>query len=282
MEKIKIPGVKNIIVVASGKGGVGKSTIAAGLAIRLAKEGYKIGIMDGDIYGPSIPTLFNLKNEQAGCYKDDEGKMRIVPFEEYNIKIMSVGFVVESNKAILWRGLLASNAFKQILTDTEWGDLDYLIIDTPPGTGDIHLSLLQSFKINGVVIVTTPQVMSMVDVTKSMMMFRNPQIGVPMYGVVENMSWFTPSKHPNEKYFLFGQGGGEALANQFNIPLLAQIPTTEQLCDSCDSGKLEYLFDNKWVNDGFDRLVEGILNPKPTYIRYNKGEKVEAKSLVLR
>lgn len=122
----------------------------------------------------------------------------------------------------------------------------------------------------------------MVDVTKSMMMFRNPQIGVPMYGVVENMSWFTPSKHPNEKYFLFGQGGGEALANQFNIPLLAQIPTTEQLCDSCDSGKLEYLFDNKWVNDGFDRLVEGILNPKPTYIRYNKGEKVEAKSLVLR
>lgn len=282
MEKVEIPGIKNIVVVASGKGGVGKSTIAAGLAVKLAKEGYKIGIMDGDIYGPSIPTLFDLQDEKAGCYKNDEGKMRITPFEKYGIKIMSVGFVVESNKATLWRGLLASNAFKQILTDTEWGNLDYLIIDTPPGTGDIHLSLLQSFKINGVVIVTTPQVLSSIDVKKSMMMFRNPHLGVPMYGVVENMSWFTPSKHPNEKYFLYGQGGGEVLANQFNIPLLAKIPTTEQLCYSCDGGKLEYLFDNQWVNEGFDALIDGIINPKPTYVRYINGEKIEAKSAVLR
>ncbi|MBN2744886.1 MAG: Mrp/NBP35 family ATP-binding protein [Marinilabiliaceae bacterium] len=261
MEKITLPGIKNLIIVASGKGGVGKSTVAAGLALRLAMEGFKTGIMDGDIYGPSIPTLFNMGN-QTPDYHQEEGKTRIVPFEKFGIKVMSIGFLVEPEKAILWRGPLASNGLKQILTDTAWGELDYLIVDTPPGTGDIHLTLLQQFTAKGVIMVTTPQAVAIADVQKAIAMFQDPHVGVPVMGVVENMAWFSPSAHPDEKYLLFGRGGGAKMAAQFNIPLLAQIPMSETMCETCDTGKLERLFEHPGVKAAFDQLVDGILNPR--------------------
>jgi ATP-binding protein involved in chromosome partitioning len=261
MEKTKLTGTKNIIIVASGKGGVGKSTVAAGLALRLAGEGYRTGLMDADIYGPSVPTIFGIAGQQPSYYKEGEST-RIVPFEKYGIKLMSLGFLVEPEKAILWRGPMASSGVKQLLTDTAWGELDYLIIDTPPGTGDIHLTLLQQFEVKGVIMVTTPQALATADVQKAITMFKDPHIGVPVMGIVENMAWFTPSAHPNEKYFLFGQGGGKALVQQFKVSLLSQIPMTETLCETCDAGKLENLFVDKGVKAAFDELLDGILHPQ--------------------
>ncbi|MGV8138951.1 MAG: Mrp/NBP35 family ATP-binding protein [Mangrovibacterium sp.] len=257
-EKIKLPNIKNIIVVASGKGGVGKSTVAAGLALSLALEGYSVGLMDADLYGPSIPTLFNLKNEHPAAV-EREGKTQIEPFIRFGIKVMSVGFFIDPKQAVLWRGPMASNALKQLINETLWGNLDYLIIDTPPGTGDIHLTLLQQYEISGSVIVTTPQMIALDDVQKAIAMFRNEHVGVPILGIVENMSWFTPSKHPDEKYFLFGQGGGKRLSETFGIPLIAQIPVNENICQSCDEGKLNVLVRDDEVKTAFSNLADGIL-----------------------
>jgi ATP-binding protein involved in chromosome partitioning len=257
-EKIKLPNIKNMIVVASGKGGVGKSTVAAGLALSLSLEGYSVGLMDADLYGPSIPTLFNLKNEHPAA-SEHNGKTQIEPFIRFGIKVISIGFFIDPAQAVLWRGPMASNALKQLINDTNWGNLDYLIIDTPPGTGDIHLTLLQQYEITGSVIVTTPQLIALDDVQKAIAMFRNEHVGVPILGIVENMSWFTPSKHPGEKYFLFGQGGGKKLSEKFGIPMIAQIPVNENICQSCDEGKLNILVRDDEVKTAFSSLVDGIL-----------------------
>lgn len=257
LEKVKIPGIKNIIVVASGKGGVGKSTVAAGLAMSLAMEGYSTGLLDADIYGPSVPVLFNM-NGMTPPVITRGGKDLMVPFKRFGISIMSIGFFVDPGKAVIWRGPMASGALNQLLGETYWGELDYLVIDTPPGTGDIHITLLQSYGITGVIIVTTPQVMALSDVRKAINMYHNNEIGTRLLGVVENMSWFSPSAHPEEKYFIFGKGGGEELAHEFSVPLLGRIPVNENICQVCDSGKLNEIFSDNEVRSAFENLAVRI------------------------
>ncbi len=266
IEKFKLPDIKNIIVVASGKGGVGKSTVAAGLALSLAMEGFSVGLMDADIYGPSIPTLFNLHKDRPAIIEQD-GKSKIQPFIKFGIKVMSIGFMVDPDQPMLWRGPMASNGLKQLINDTAWGELDYLILDTPPGTGDIHITLLQQYFVDGAVVVTTPQSIALEDVKKAITMFRNEHVGVPVLGIIENMAWFTPSKHPDEQYFLFGKGGGEMLASTFNVPLLAQIPINESICDSCDEGRLNELFNSETVKAAFDKLAKGVIMHKKEIIK---------------
>lgn len=255
--KSKPEGIKKIIVVASGKGGVGKSTVAAGLAMSLASEGHSVGLLDADIYGPSIPLLFNLKGKRPFVV-DKEGKTYLVPFINFGIKLMSIGFLIDTKEPVIWRGPKASSGLSQLLNDTMWGELDYLIIDTPPGTGDIHITILQNMAADGVIFVTTPQIMAMDDVEKAIAMYKNPQIGIPVIGVVENMSWFTPSSHPDEKYFIFGKGGGERLATEFGIPLLAQIPVKENVGVSCDGGKMGDLTTDRQVYEAFMKLIDII------------------------
>ncbi|NLJ21322.1 MAG: Mrp/NBP35 family ATP-binding protein [Bacteroidales bacterium] len=262
-EKIAIPSIKNMVMVSSGKGGVGKSTVAAGIALSLAKKGYSVGLMDADIYGPSVPTLFNLKDERPLTIELD-GKTKIEPFIRFGIKVNSLGFFVNPMDAVLWRGPMASNAIKQLMNDTNWGELDFLIIDTPPGTGDIHLTLLQQYEISGAIVVTTPQLVALDDVQKAITMFKNERVGVPVLGIVENMAWFTPSKHPDEKYFLFGRGGGEKLSKIFNVPLIAQISINENICQSCDEGKLDILFDDDEVKTAFSNLTDAVLDQLKT------------------
>ena len=255
--KSKPEGIKKIIVVASGKGGVGKSTVAAGLAMSLASEGHSVGLLDADIYGPSIPLLFNLKGKRPFVVEKD-GKTYLVPFINFGIKLMSIGFLIDTREPVIWRGPKASSGLSQLLNDTMWGELDYLIIDTPPGTGDIHITILQNMAADGVIFVTTPQIMAMDDVEKAIAMYKNPQIGIPVIGVVENMSWFTPSSHPDEKYFIFGKGGGERLATEFGIPLLAQIPVNENVGVSCDGGKMGDLATDRQVYEAFVKLIDII------------------------
>jgi ATP-binding protein involved in chromosome partitioning len=231
----------------------------------LALEGFSTGLLDADIYGPSIPTLFNLRHEHPKFV--EEGKNKIEPLIRFGIKVMSIGFFIDPKQAMLWRGPLAANSLKQLINDTDWGELDYLIIDTPPGTGDIHLTLTQEYEISGAVIVTTPQAIALDDVQKAIGLFQNQHVGIPVLGIVENMAWFTPSKHPDEKYFLFGQGGGEYLSITFNIPLIAQIPVNETICASCDEGKLNGLFKDNEVKSAFDNLLNGILNSKEEFAK---------------
>ena len=258
-EKVKMPGISRIIMVASGKGGVGKSTVAAGIALSLANEGYSVGIMDADLYGPSLPTLFNIGQEHPETVVMD-GKTRIKPFIRFGIKVMTICFFVSPETAMLWRGPMVSKTLKQLLGDTVWGDLDYLIIDTPPGTGDTHLTLLQQYEVSGAIIVTTPQKIALSDVRKAITMFQSPHFPVPVYGIVENMAWFSPTLHPEEKYYLFGQGGGEILSETFHVPLLARIPMNENICRSCDEGRLNELFNDPEVKKGFDQLLSRILS----------------------
>lgn len=231
-----LPGVKNIIGVTSGKGGVGKSTVAANLAIALAAEGYKVGLLDADIFGPSMPKMFGVEDEPLYMVNHD-GRDWIEPVEKYGVKMLSIGFMVDKENAVLWRGGMASNALKQMITDAWWGDLDYFLIDMPPGTSDIHLTLVQTLPITGVVVVTTPQEVALADARKGIAMFENDSIKVPVLGLVENMSWFTPSSHPEEKYYIFGQGGGVALAEKLGVKLLAQIPLVADICQAVDNGK---------------------------------------------
>jgi len=230
-----LPGVKNIIAISSGKGGVGKSTVTTNLAVALAQAGASVGLIDADIYGPSIPTMFNTETEQP-LVKQVNGKNIIIPIEQYGVKMISIGFLTPPDSAVVWRGPMASSALKQFFSDTEWGDLDYLLIDLPPGTSDIHLTLVQTVPVTGAVIVTTPQKVALADAKKGVAMFRQPQINVPILGVVENMSWFTPAELPNNKYHIFGSGGGAALAEKYNVPLLGQIPLVQGIRESGDSG----------------------------------------------
>lgn len=263
IEKTKLPNIKNIIVVASGKGGVGKSTVAAGLAISLAMEGYATGLLDADIYGPSIPVLFDLHGVTPPVITRD-GKDVMVPFHRNGINIMSIGFFVDPAKAVIWRGPMASGALNQLLTETFWGELDYLVIDTPPGTGDIHITILQSYETSGVVIVTTPQNLALSDVRKAVNMYHNNEIGTPLLGIIENMSWFTPTNHPEDKYYIFGKGGGETLAKEYNVPLLGQIPINEKMCESCDSGKMNELFADQTIRSAFEQLANSVITSTQT------------------
>ncbi|NTV19594.1 MAG: Mrp/NBP35 family ATP-binding protein [Bacteroidales bacterium] len=258
IQNTALPNIKNIIIIASGKGGVGKSTVAAGLAVSLALEGYSTGFLDADIYGPSAPALFNLMCEMPDVELIG-GKNYVTPFTNYGVKVMSIGFFIDPNEAVIWRGPRASSGLTQLLKDTNWGELDYLIIDTPPGTGDVHITLLQNFSPTGVIVVTTPQEMALSDVKKAINMYSDKQIGIPIIGVVENMSWFTPVNHPDEKYYIFGNGGGERLAKEFKVPLLTRIPMNEKMCKSCDTGKMDELFSDSAIKSAFAELTDSIL-----------------------
>lgn len=249
--------VKNIVAIASGKGGVGKSTVAANLAVTLATNGYKVGLLDSDIYGPSIPKMFGLENDHPEIIAV-EGVELIKPLERFGVKVLSIGFLVDPRQALVWRGPMATNTLKQLIQQTEWGELDVLLIDLPPGTGDIPLTLVQTLAVTGIISVTTPQDVAISDVVKSMNMFANPSINVPILGVIENMSWFTPVELPQNKYYIFGKGGGERLAKQFDVPLLGQIPLVQSICESGDKG-------NPFVNahsveaEAFRNLADNFL-----------------------
>ncbi len=230
-----LPGVKNIIGVASGKGGVGKSTVAANLAVALAAEGYRVGLLDADIFGPSVPKIFGVEDAELFMHKVD-GRDLIIPIEKFGVKLLSIGFLVDKNSPVLWRGSMASNALKQLIEQADWGELDYFVIDMPPGTSDIHLTLVQTLGITGVVIVSTPQEVALADARKGIAMFTGEKVNVPVLGMVENMAWFTPELHPDEKYFIFGNAGAVRLADELNIPLLAQIPLVAAVGEHNDSG----------------------------------------------
>lgn len=230
-----LPGVKNIIGVSSGKGGVGKSTVASNLAVALAEQGYKVGLLDADIFGPSMPKMFGIEDEPV--YMDEvDGRHLIAPVEKYGVKLLSIGFLVEKDNAVLWRGGMASNALKQLIGEANWGDLDYFVIDMPPGTSDIHLTLVQTLAITGAIVVTTPQEVALADAKKGISMFRSDKVNVPVLGIVENMAWFTPAEHPDEKYYIFGNGGGKRLAEALGVDTLAQIPLVAGICENGDKG----------------------------------------------
>lgn len=230
-----LPGVKNIIAVVSGKGGVGKSTVAANLALAFAKEGAKVGLMDADIYGPSVPIMFGVRGERP-MMRDVNGKGMIIPLEKYGIKLMSIGLLVDEKNAVVWRGPMASSAIRQFVTDVDWGELDYLVIDMPPGTGDIHLTLMQTVPVTGVVIVTTPQNVALADAKKGIAMFGQAQINVPIIGLVENMAYFTPQELPENRYYIFGKEGGKNLADEYDLPFLGQIPIVQSIREGGDNG----------------------------------------------
>jgi ATP-binding protein involved in chromosome partitioning len=230
-----LPNVKNIIVVASGKGGVGKSTVAANLALALSQDGAKVGLMDADIYGPSVPIMFGVRGERP-MMVNVAGKGMIMPMEKFGIKLMSIGLLVDDKQAVVWRGPMASSALKQFISDVHWGDLDYLVIDMPPGTGDIHLTLVQTVPVTGAIIVTTPQDVALTDAKRGIAMFNGVQIKVPVLGLVENMAYFTPAELPENKYYIFGKEGGKRLAEELEIPFLGQIPLVQSIREGGDDG----------------------------------------------
>jgi ATP-binding protein involved in chromosome partitioning len=251
--------IKNIVAVASGKGGVGKSTVAANLAVALALKGAKVGILDADIYGPSIPLMFDLVDEKPYSEKRN-GRDMIVPIEKYGLKVLSIGFFVDPNQALLWRGPMASNALNQLLRDTDWGTLDYLVIDLPPGTGDIHLTVVQETKVAGVAIVSTPQQVALADARKAFSMFQSDKVNVPILGLIENMAYFTPAELPENKYYIFGKEGGRHLANEAGVPFLGEIPLVQSICESGDKGRPVALNnENDPVTKAFLQLAENVI-----------------------
>lgn len=251
-----LPDVKNIIAVASGKGGVGKSTVTANLAVALARTGASVGLIDADIFGPSMPTMFNCENEQPMVI-EKEGKTMIVPIEQYGVKLLSIGFLSPADNAIVWRGPMASSALKQFISDADWGKLDYLLIDLPPGTSDIHLTLVQTVPVTGALLVTTPQKVALADAIKGFQMFRQPQINVPVLGIVENMAYFTPVELPDHKYYIFGKEGGKKLAEKYEVPLLGQIPLVQGIRESCDEGHPAVMGDDL-TGEAFRDLAEEL------------------------
>lgn len=250
--------IKNIIVVASGKGGVGKSTVSTNIALGLAKKGAKVGLIDADIYGPSIPIMFGLEGAKPNATQNAEGKTRIEPIEKYGIKLLSIGFFTDPNQPIPWRGPMASNAIKQLFNDADWGELDYLVVDLPPGTGDIHITLTQGFPIAGAVIVTTPQNVALSDAKKGMGMFLMEAINVPILGIVENMSYFTPAELPDNKYYIFGEGGGQRLAQQYDVAFLGEIPLVKSISDAGDAGAPVILSDGNPMSVAFLEIAEKV------------------------
>lgn len=234
--KDSLAGVRNIVAVASGKGGVGKSTVSSNLAVALAKQGAKVGLIDADIYGPSIPLMFDVLHEKPAMTQVD-GKNKMIPVESYGVKLLSIGFFADPSQPIIWRGPMSTKALNQLFYDADWGQLDYLFVDLPPGTGDIPMSLASSVPLTGAVIVTTPQQVALSDARKGAAMFRHEQINIPLLGVIENMSWFTPAELPENKYHIFGKGGGQQLAEEFNVPLLAQLPLVQSIAEAGDAGR---------------------------------------------
>lgn len=258
-----LAGVKHIIAVASGKGGVGKSTVAANLAVSLAKSGAKVALVDADIYGPSMPIMFDVSGEQVFGHQVGD-KTYMLPVEKYGIKLMSVGFFVDPEKALIWRGPMASSALKQLLGDTWWGDIDYMVVDMPPGTGDVQLTLAQTIPVTGAIIVSTPQQVALADVVRGVQMFRAEAISIPVLGFVENMAYFTPAELPNNRYYIFGQGGCRKLASEMGIPLLGEIPLVQRIAESGDAGKPVALYtpdmSQSPERDAFDALAQNTIN----------------------
>lgn len=259
MEQEKaLPQVKHIIAVSSGKGGVGKSTVAANLAVALSGQGYKVGLLDADVFGPSIPTMFHLEDFQPmGEVVGD--KQMLVPAEKYGMKIMSIGFFIKPDSAAVWRGPMASNALKQLITETMWGDLDYFILDTPPGTSDIHLTIMQTLNVSGAVIVSTPQNVALADARKGIDMYVNDKINIPILGLVENMAWFTPAELPENKYYIFGKEGVKHLAEEMNVPLLGQIPLVQSICESGDQGAPMATHPETMTGMAFHQLADAVV-----------------------
>ena len=250
-----LPKVKNIIAVVSGKGGVGKSTVAANLALALSQGGAKVGLMDADIYGPSVPIMFGLRGERPMMMDVGNDKGMIVPLERYGIKVMSIGFLVDEKNAVVWRGPMASSAIRQFVTDVFWDELDYLVVDMPPGTGDIHLTLVQTVPVTGVIIVTTPQDVALADAKKGIAMFGQAQVNVPIIGLVENMSYFTPAELPNNKYYIFGKEGGKRLAEEYDLPFLGQIPLVQSIREGGDQGVPIMMSDDEITKKAFEEFA---------------------------
>ena len=253
-----LPHVKNIIAVSSGKGGVGKSTVSANLAIALARLGYKVGLLDCDIFGPSMPKMFHAEDERPYAVEED-GRQLICPIEAYGVKMLSIGFFVSPDTATLWRGGMATSALKQLIADAAWGELDYFILDTPPGTSDIHLTLLQTLSITGAVIVSTPQQVALADARKGIDMYRNEKVNVPILGLVENMAWFTPAELPQNRYYIFGREGCKQLAEEMQVPLLAQIPLVQGICESGDQGEPAALSSDTATGLAFINLAQAVV-----------------------
>jgi len=252
-----LPGVKNIIAVVSGKGGVGKSTVAGNLALALAQGGASVGLIDADIYGPSVPIMFGVRGDRP-MMADVNGKGMIIPLERYGIKLLSIGLLVDEKNAVVWRGPMASSAIRQFITDVNWGELDYLVIDMPPGTGDIHLTLVQTAPVTGVVVVTTPQDVALADARKGIAMFGQAQMNVPIIGLVENMSYFTPAELPHHKYYIFGKEGGKRLAEEYDIPFLGQIPLVQSIREGGDIGVPIMMGDDEITKEAF-REFAGVV-----------------------
>lgn len=253
----QLPGVKNIIAVSSGKGGVGKSTVTVNLAMALKNAGAKVGIIDADIFGPSIPIMFGAEDLQPLISQKD-GKNLIQPISQYGIKMISIGFLTPADSAVVWRGPMASQALRQFFGDVEWGELDYVLIDLPPGTSDIHLTLVQTVPVTGAIIVTTPQKVALADANKGLAMFKQPQINVPILGIVENMAYFTPAELPDNKYYIFGKDGGEAMAKKHGVPLLGQIPLVQSIREGGDSGRPIMMDMHESVNEAFKKTAEAL------------------------
>lgn len=255
MDTSQLKDIRNIILVSSGKGGVGKSTVASNLAVSLAARGAMVGLIDADIYGPSVPTMFDLVGAKPSAREAEDGKTLIMPIEKYGIKLLSLGFFADPDQPVPWRGPMASNAVKQLFNDADWGELDYLIVDLPPGTGDIHITITQGFPITGAVIVTTPQQVALADTRKGLAMFRMPGINIPVLGVIENMAYFTPQELPNNKYYLFGKDGGKSLASSFDVPFLGEIPIVQGISEAGDKGEPIALNKGDAVSVAFDEIA---------------------------
>ncbi len=253
-----LPGVKNIIAVASGKGGVGKSTVAANLAVGLAKKGFKVGMIDADVYGPSMPTMFNIVDEKPTVI-DVEGKQYMKPVDALGVKVLSIGFFADQDQAIVWRGAMATKALSQILNDSWWGDLDYMVIDLPPGTGDIHLSIVQAVPLTGAVIVSTPQEVALADARKGVSMFQMESINVPVLGIIENMAWFTPEELPENKYYIFGKDGAANLAEKLDVSLLGQLPLYQSIRESGDAGRPVVMQDDTPPQRAMSKIIDNIV-----------------------
>jgi len=253
-----IPGIKNIIAVASGKGGVGKSTVTANLAVTLSKMGFKVGVLDADIYGPSMPIMFDVENERPLATTID-GKSKMKPVENYGVKILSIGFFTQPNQAVVWRGPMAAKALNQMIFDAHWGELDFMLIDLPPGTGDIHLSIMQSLPITGAVVVSTPQNVALADAKKGVAMFQQESINVPVLGIIENMAYFTPEELPNNKYYIFGQEGAKNLASDLNVRFLGEIPLVQSIREAGDLGRPAAMQTATPLEKAFEKLTQNVV-----------------------
>ena len=252
-----LPGVKNIVAIASGKGGVGKSTVAANLAVALGQKGFKVGLIDADVYGPSVPKMFHIEDQRPSARTED-GTEWIIPIEKYGVKLLSVGSFVKPEDAMMWRGPMATSALKQLISQGDWGELDYLFIDLPPGTGDVHLTMVQEVPVTGVVIVSTPQDVALIDVIRGINMFTGDKINVPVLGIIENMSWFTPEELPGNKYYIFGKEGCRALSEKMGIPLLGEIPIVQGIRESGDAGEPVAMHPDKPSGKNFHELAEAV------------------------